>query len=131
MIVKQTFNTEDVKKVICHPEVFSEIKGDYDVAAEEFDPRFEDVVYFGGYDDEVFGIAAYQPFRDGLKYHPNVLPNYRQKYGKRFVEYTVTMIECPLYAEIPNRRKRLINLAKKLGFDSISNNSAKTLFVKR
>lgn len=131
MIIKQTFNAEEIKDVLCHPEIFPEIKGDYDIKPEDFDPPLEDTVYFVGYEEELIGVCCYHGFKDGLKIHPNVLPKYRLKYGRGFVSLCVSMIECPLYAEIPNHRKRLLNLAKKLGFDSIANNSAKTLLVKR
>lgn len=131
-MIKQTFNSDEIKKVLCEPSVFKDIKGDHDIQPQDFEPPLDQCAYFGGYDETgIYAVACYHPFRDGLKYHPNVLPSHRKKHGKDFVQYTATMIECPIYAEIPNGRKRLINLAKKLGFDSISNTSAQTLFVKR
>lgn len=130
MIIKRTKNIEEIKSILCDKDIFNRIIGDKEIKPEDFDPPLENVVYIGGYEDNrIFAVSCFHKFRDGLKFHPHVLISYRLKYGREFVRYTATMLKCKLYVEIPRSRKRLINLARKLGFDSLVNNkdSTKTL----
>lgn len=131
MIVSKTTDVNEIKSVLCHPDIYPEISEGVDLDPEDIKIPFEGWAYVGGYDKEIIGVSCFNCFRDGLKIHPNVLPEYRLKYGRDFVRLCISMVNCPLYAEIPNHRKRLLNLATKLGFDSIENNSAKTLMKLR
>lgn len=126
MIIRETKNIEEIKSILCHPEIFNRIKGNHYIDADNFIPPLDDVLYFGGYDDGIFGVSCFHSYRDGLKFHPNVLPSYRLKYGRDFVKLSLSMVKCKIYIEIPKERKRLFNLAEKLGFDSISNNKDST-----
>lgn len=131
MIVKPTKDIDEIKRILCHPDIFRNICGDYDIKPEEFIPPMKDVVYLGGYDREIFAVSCFHPFKDGLKFHPNVLPKYRLQHAKDFVKQSITMVKCRLYIEIPKKRKRLFNLAHKLGFDSIVNNKDSTNHLMR
>ena len=127
LIVKQTTNSDEIKSVLFHESIFNHAKGDLDIKPD-FELPFENIVYIGGYDKNIIGVSCFHFFMDGLKIHPYVLPNYRIKHARDFVRLSISMVRCPLYAEIPKNRKRLFNLAKKLGFDSVENNKTdKTL----
>jgi hypothetical protein len=131
LIIRETKNVNEIKSVLCHPSIYPEISDGVDLKSDDIEIPFDGVVYLAGYDNEVIGISCLHFFKDGLKLHPNVLPEYRLKYGRDFVRLCISMVNCPLYVEIPNRRKRLLNLANKLGFDSLRNNSTKTLMKLR
>lgn len=123
MIIKQTTNQDDIKKILFDPDIYPYVSGGKSLDFDEVDFPIDGYVYLGGYDNEsIFALSCFHPFMDGLKFHPNVLPEYRFKYGRDFVKQTAFMLKCPVYAEIPKNRKSLINLATKIGFDSIVNN---------
>lgn len=127
MIVARTTDINEIKSILCHENIFSYISEGTNVESQDYEPPMADVLYLGGYEkDKIFALACFHAFRDGLKFHPNILKGYRLKYGRRFVEYTATMLKCCLYIEIPEARKDLFNFATKLGFDSIANNKDST-----
>lgn len=127
MNVRQTTDIDEIKSILCHDDIFNDISEGLDVKPEDYEPPLADTIYIGGYEkDKIFALACFHPFRDGLKYHPNVLKSHRQSHGRRFVSYTVTMLKCCIYIEIPETRKDLFNLATKLGFDSVANNKDST-----
>jgi hypothetical protein len=135
LIIRETRNVREIKSILCHPDIFYYVKGNQEIEPDEFNIDFESIICIGGYDKEIFAVGCFHAFRDGLKFHPSILPEYRLKYARDFVSSCISMVECMLYVEIPNNRKRLLNLAKKFGFDSIDcdskNNSANTLLIKR
>ena len=126
MIIRETKDVDEIKKILCHPEIFPRIAGDTEITPEEFEPPLNDVLYLGGYDGDMFAVSCFHSFRDGLKFHPNVLPEYRLRYARIFAKQCLSMLKCTIYAEVPLEFKRAINFAKKLGFDSIANNKDST-----
>lgn len=122
MIIKQTTNQDEIKKILFHPSIYPYISDGVELDPKKTNFPTDKVLYIGGYDDDIFALSCFHKFRDGLKFHPNVLPGHRLKYGKDFVKDTAFMVKSPVYVEIPKHRKRLFNLAKKIGFDSIVNN---------
>ncbi len=127
MIIRETKDTEEIKSILCHKDIFGYISEGAEVKPKDYNPPLDEIIYIGGYENgKIFALACFHPFKDGLKFHPNVLKSYRLKYGRRFVSYTVNMLKCKLYIEIPRNRKDLFNFATKLGFDSVANNKDST-----
>jgi len=122
LIVKVATNEAEIKDILFHKDIYKHICGNKIVNKGEFNLP-ETALYIGGFvDNEMVAVACYHQFKDGLKYHPNVLKKHRRQYAREFVDKTLSMIKCKLYIEIPNSRKDLYNLAKKVGFDSLVNN---------
>ena len=114
MIVRETTDIEEIKSVLCHKDIFSYISEGVDIEPEEYEPPLNNVVYLIGYSKgRAFALACFHPFKDGLKFHPNVLSGYRLKYARDFVKQSLCMIKCPVYVEIPKNRKRLQSKLKK------------------
>lgn len=130
MIIRETKDIEEIKRVLCHPEIFPRIAGDCGLTPEEFEPPLDAAFYIGGYEDKIFAVSCFHPFRDGLKFHPNVLPKYRLRCARDFARKCLLMVQCEIYAEVPLEFKRAINFAKKLGFDSIANNKDSTTLMR-
>lgn len=128
MIIKETVDLTEIKSILFHDDIFDLARDDIEVSKKEFEPPISaNVMYVGGYcDDEIFGLSCFHIFRDGLKFHPNVLKKFRLQYGRDFIKRSVDMIKCRLYIEIPNDRRDLFNFAKKLGFKIIDENLNKT-----
>lgn len=123
MIIKETKDKEEIKKILCHKDIFNLSKDGLNIKVSDFKPPLDDVVYIAGYEKgKPFGLAVFHRFKDGVKYHPNILKSHRRKYGRDFVKKTVSMLKCNIYIEFPKNRKDLFNLAIKFGFDSYANN---------
>jgi len=123
LIIEETNNPEEIKSILCHKDIFDLSRDNKKVNVEDFEPPMDNVFYVGGYEgNKIFALSCFHQFKGGLKFHPHVLKSHRQRYGREFVQYTASMLKCILYIEIPEKRKDLFNLAKKLGFDSLANN---------
>lgn len=122
MIIRKTTDQDEIKKILFHPSIYPNISEGVELDCDNTVFPVDRVLYLGGYDPDIFALACFHSFQDGLKFHPNVLPSHRLKYGRDFVKQTAFMVKSPIYVEIPKNRKRLFNLAKKIGFDSIANN---------
>ena len=120
MIVKPTENQKDIRKIIFHPDIYPVISEGVTIDPQTHFPT-DDVLYIGGYvEDEIIALACVHNFRDGLKWHAQVLPLARYLYAREFLRESLDMVKyTKIYAEIPLHRKRLYNLAKKLGFHTI------------
>jgi len=122
MIIRPTVDQDEIKKILFHPDIYPDTSAGYELDFDSTVFPIDNVLYIGGYDEQIFALSCIHPFMDGFKYHPYVLPEYRLKYGRDFVKQTVSMVKCPVYVEIPKKRKDLVNLAIKNGFDSVANN---------
>ena len=131
MIVKQTFNIDDIKRVLCDPVIYEAIAGDGCPDSKYFEPpmgrRYQ---YIAGYvDSEIIALMVYHEHNDGRKCHIQVLPKFRVKHATEFTELALEFRgNKTLYAEIPMYFKSLINFAKKRGFeviDEVDNNYTK------
>jgi len=127
VIVGRTTDVEEIKSILCHEDIFSVISEGVDIKPEDYVPPIDGTIYLAGYDKgSLFAISCFHRFRDGLKFHPNILKSYRLRLSRDFVKQSLTMIKCRIYVEIPKKRRRLLNFAHKLGFDSIANNKDST-----
>lgn len=122
MIIVKTQDIEEIRKVICHPDIYPVISDDFCPPPKEFIPPL-DVDYYAGYvNGEIIGIMAYH-IQDGrYKCHPNVLPEYRNKYAREFTRMTLEIGKvknASIYADIPECYKHVIRFAKSFGFKVI------------
>ena len=80
------------------------------------------------------GIICFHPFRDGLKIHPNILPEKRGKLAYEAIEESIQRAFdhgwLTIYAEIPARLKHVLRCAKDLGFNLLESGE-RDLFVRR
>ena len=129
MLIKRTEDQEEIKAILLHESIYPHISGG---AVLDFDTvtfPTETAVYIGGYDDDenIVALSCFHDFKDGLKFHPNVLPDARRRYARKFIKHTANMVQCPLYIEIPKARKELFNQAKKFGFESLTTSEDKII----
>ena len=120
MNIRETTDIEEIKSVLCHPEIYPCISQDGNPTAREFEPPMN-VSYIGGYiDGEIMGIMIYHPYKDGLKCHIQVLPEFRKKYAKEFGRIALNFGEAKnaiIYADIPTCYPNVLAFAKKVGFE--------------
>ncbi len=119
MILKECFNVDDIKEVLCHPEIYDTISSDECPKLEDFEPPMTDEYsYIVGYvKGEPIGVMIYHKYRNGLECHVQVLPKYRKEYAKQFGEQVLNFRgHSPLYAEIPDLYKNVLEFAKSNGF---------------
>lgn len=132
MIIKECHNIDDIKTVLCHPEIYDTISGDTCPKLEDFEPPMtEEYCYIVGYvKGEPIGVMIYHKYRDGNIAHVQVLPQYRKEYAKQFGEQVLNFRgHSPLYAEIPDLYKNVLEFAKLNGFKVID--EKKDDYIKR
>ena len=132
MIIKECFNIDDIKDVLCHPEIYDTISSDECPKLEDFEPPMtEEYSYIVGYvKGEPIGVMIYHKYRDGNSCHIQVLPQYRKEHAKQFGEQVLNFRgHSPLYAEIPDLYKNVLEFAKLNGFVVIDEN--KNDYIKR
>ena len=119
MIVKQTLDIAEIKKILCHPEIFKRISDDYSIPINEFEPPLE-CEYIAGYvNSNIIGLMIYNKVNERVKCHFQVLPEFRFKYSRQFVRMALDIGKAKnasIYAEIPNCYPEVVNFAKKSGF---------------
>ena len=114
MIIKECHNIDDIKAVLCRPEIYDTITDDNCPKLEDFVPPMnEEYTYIVGYvKGEPIGAMIYHKYRDGNKCHVQVLPEYRKEYAKKFGEQSLLFKgTLPLYAEIPDLYKNVLDFA--------------------
>ena len=120
MILKETTDLNEIKAVLCDPEIYDRIASDNgDKLTVDTLPFNDDYKYIAGYvEDVIFGLCIYCKKKDITIVHFQVLPNYRREYAEKFalksLDYKGT---SPLYAVTPNCYKPVINFALKIGFE--------------
>lgn len=119
MDVRETTDVKEIKAVLCHPQIYPCISQDGN-PIEEFEPPMT-ARYVGGYvDGEIMGIMIYHPYKDGLKCHIQVLPEFREKYAKAFGRIALNFGEAKnaiIYADIATCFSNVIAFAQWLGFE--------------
>jgi len=111
-VIYQTYNMEVVNSILAHPSIWPEIS---DVPLFDV-PYHPDCVYFlmDG------GVIIFHPFKDGMKIHPNVLPEKRGKAAYEAVEASIQEMFSrgyhSIYCEIALELRHIIRFAKDLGF---------------
>jgi len=121
MHVTETTNKKDIRKVLCHPDIYDVINGDGSPDIAEFEvPINEDIEYIAGYEkDDIIGLMIYHTINDFVECHIQVLPEYRQEYAKEFARIALQVDKYrarDLYAEIPEIYKNVIDFAESFGF---------------
>ena len=122
MIVKQIDDVEDIKKVLCVGSIYECITDDTCPPADEFEPPTDQCyTYVAGYvNGEIIGIMVYHKYLDGNECHIQVLPDYRKQHAREFAEQALLFRgTLPLYAEIPDLYKNVINFAIAHDFEVI------------
>lgn len=122
LIVKQTFDVDEVKLILCDPVIYEAIAGDGCPESKYFEPPMsEDFQYIAGYvNSEIIALMVYHNHHEGRKCHIQVLPEFRVKHAEIFTRKALEFRGSEtLYAEIPMFFKSLINFAKKRGFEVI------------
>ena len=122
MIIKETFNTEDIKDVLCHPAIYDSITDDNCKPVEDFEPPItDDYRYIVGYvKGAPIAVMVYHTYRDGNECHVQVLPEYRKEYAKQFGQQSLEFRgTVPLYAEIPSLYVNVLKFALLNNFEVI------------
>jgi len=122
MIVRETKLLSDIETVLKHPEIYSTITDDNCCPAEYCNfPINDDYQYIGGYvNGEIIAIMVYHKYRDGNKCHVQVLPEHRKEHALQFGEQSLIFRGTqPLYAEIPDLYKNVLDFAFRFGFEVI------------
>tara|TARA_B110000902_G_scaffold249753_1_gene308243 strand:- start:1321 stop:1809 length:489 start_codon:yes stop_codon:yes gene_type:complete len=123
LIIKQTNNIDDIKQVLCHVDIYDTISDDNSPESKDYEPPVgEDYRYYAGYVNSVIiGLMIYHPYLDGEECHVQVLPKHREEYAKQFGEQSLSLRDRtrPLYAEIPEFYKNVLDFAKINGFKVI------------
>jgi hypothetical protein len=115
---------EQIKKILCHPEIFKTISGkNCPIEAEDFDPPLQGSEYFAGFlDGEIFAIMIYDEQDGRLKLHIQVLPEYRKEHAKEFariaLDYGLAK-NVPLYADISDTYPNVIKFTESFGFKKV------------
>lgn len=123
MIIKESFDIDDIKEVLCHPEVYDTISGDDCPSVEDFEPPMTDEYsYIVGYvKGEPMAVMVYHGYLDGNECHVQVLPEHRKKYAIKFGEQALEFRgTLPLYAEIPGLYENVLNFALLNNFEVIN-----------
>ena len=123
MIIKESFNAEDIKEVLCHPDIYDTISSDDCPKVEDFKlPMTDEYSYIVGYvKGAPIGVMIYHKYRDGNTCHVQVLPEYRKEYAAKFGEQSLEFRgTLPLYAEIPDLYKNVLDFALSNGFSVIN-----------
>lgn len=122
MIVKKTTNIDDIKAVLCNPVIYDTITDDNSESFDNIEALTScGATVLGGYlEGKIIAVAVYHRFKDGNKYHPCVLPEYRRKFARQFVEQSLLIRGTrPLYVEIPEIYPHVIRFAKDFNFEKV------------
>jgi hypothetical protein len=122
LIVREGASLEDIKAILCNPSIYDTIIDDDTGEFEDFEKLLNnDIAFHTCYvNNELIALACYHKERDGVKYHPYVLPEYRNKYARKFAEQSLSLIRTqPIYVEIPTLYKHVIKFALSFGFKLI------------
>ncbi len=121
MIIKETIDPDEIKRVLCHPEIYPCITSDDECPdLEDFEPPM-DAEYIGGYVGcDIIGIMVYHTYKDGFECHIQVLPEYRKEYAREFAQMALEIGKAKnasIYAEIPDCYPNVLKFAKSFGFN--------------
>ena len=130
-MITLTDNMDAVNAILQHPDIWKNIAPP---GVEPFDTPFRpDVLYFLVNDGD--GVITFGTFRDGVKIHPNILPDKRGRIAYQAVEESVQTVFAEgvdsVYAEIPHALRNVTLFARQLGFKLIESGKAEDLFIRR
>jgi hypothetical protein len=123
MMVRETVDIDQIRSVLCHPEIYKTIIDDGCASAEDFTPPLENHTYIVGlYGDEAVGIMVYHWNNDKYYCHIQVLPEFRKEHALDFARMALDIglaKNLPIYAEIPVKYGNVIKFAESFGFECI------------
>jgi len=123
MLIRETKSAEEIKTVLCHPEIYDRISDDYSITVEEFEPPM-DAEYIAGYvGNDIIGLMIYHINDGKLECHFQVLPEFRQ-YSKEFARMALEIGKAKnasIYAEIPDCYPEVIKFTTNFGFNIVGN----------
>ena len=130
-MIELTDNMDTVNSILHHPDIWRDIAPD---GVVPFDTPWQpDMLYYlvNGND----GVIIFATFRDGVKIHPNILPDKRGRLAYEAVEEACQAVfaegfDC-VYCEIPLRLRNVTLFARQLGFKLIERGQAEDLFIRR
>lgn len=114
MILKQTIDIDEIKRILCDPVIYDTITDDNSPLIDEFEPPLtEEFKYIGGYiEGQIIALMVYHKYLDGNKCHVQVLPKFRKDYAIKFGEQSLVFRGTQrLYAEIPDLYKNVLTFA--------------------
>lgn len=125
-MIYQTYDMSVVNSILQRPEIWEQIS-DLPLFDVPYDPSCMYFLMDGG-------VIIFHPYSDGLKIHPNVLPEKRGKNAYKAVEESIREMfdrgYKSIYCEIPVELKHVIRFAKTLGFRLLMTGERK-VFVRR
>lgn len=129
-MISETNNMELVNSILSHPDIWTDIAP---IGIDPFDtPYMPECLYFLVNDAD--GVIIYHPFFDGLKIHPNIVPEKRGKAAFEAVEESIQAVfgmGCKnVYAEIDPDLKHVIWFARQLDF-SFCSYDGRNIYVRR
>lgn len=122
MIIEQTRDIEEIKRVMGHPEIYDRISCDGAPSIEDFSPDVDNEVYLAGYVNEsLVGIINVHDISEACwEIHIQVLPEqrkYAHEFGQKCIEWVWSNTSCKkLVAQIPSIYLDVIDFAKSKGF---------------
>ncbi len=119
MIIAETKNIEEIKSILCHPEIYKVIGDDNSMSSDQFEPPLTQAYVAGYVEGDIIGIMIYHRFQGKLKCHIQVLPEYRKQYAQEFARMVLSFGEAKnaiIYAEIPECYQNVLKFAKSFGF---------------
>lgn len=127
--VRPTLNKDEIKTIIFNDAIWPNI-ADPETKKEYFDFNFKDDFFVGGYvDGKIIALMVYHDFRDGLKCHIQVLPQFRDLFAVEFGNRSLTFRDKSkmLYCEIDDKFKNVIKFAKSFGFKDFEKNGSSNI----
>ena len=123
MIVRETKDLEEIKRILCNPEIYDCISDDHSPSLEEFEPPLFNVTYIGGYvENEIIGVMIYHNKRGQTYCHIQVLPKFRKEYAEEFAAKALNeqlKTNDVVWAEIPDCYQNVLRFAKSFGFQIV------------
>ena len=125
MIVRETTNLSEIKKIMLDPEIYGRVKVDN----LEANITLDDALYIGGYvNGEIMAIMVYYKGINETTCHVQVLKSHRAalavKFGRMALELRCDDI---LYTTIPSRYPDVIRFCKYFGFKSVGKMKNKSI----
>ena len=113
MIVKKITNEDEIRTILCNPDIYDTIASDECPAIDDFEIPFDNHRYIGGFvNGEIIALMVYHTYKDGNKCHVQVLPEHRKEYAKKFGEQSLMFRGTqPLYAEIASLYQNVLDFA--------------------
>jgi len=120
VIVTETTDIDEIREVMCHPEIYPCISDDNSYKSIDFVPPMN-VTYLAGYiDGMVIGLFIIDSTETNITVHIQVIPEFRQLYAKEFARMALQFGEVKnavIYSEIPVCYQNVMRFAKSFGFE--------------